>query len=98
MHDARALLEKTREAIVIGQFDRLKNLIDATDDLLSQLPGATAEELAAIRSCAARNQGLIRAALAGLRPSASLDGSFSGYGTDGRRIAGSTGPAIERRA
>ncbi|KFI33516.1 hypothetical protein CG51_14100 [Haematobacter missouriensis] len=98
MCDALALMEATREAIVIGRFEQLTVLIDATDDLLSHLPCASEEELAMMRSRALRNQGLIRAALTGLRLSVSLNGSFSAYGTDGRRITDSTGPAIERKA
>ncbi|OWJ76954.1 hypothetical protein [Haematobacter genomosp. 1] len=98
MRNALALMEATREAIVAGRFERLTDLIDATDYLLAQLPRASGEELAIVRARALRNQGLIRAALTGLRSSASLNGSFSAYGTDGRRITDSTGPAVERKA
>lgn len=98
MHEALKLLEETREALVAGRFDQLTHLVPATDTALSRLSHASAEELAVIRAHATRNQSLIRAAQAGMRAAAPASREFGTYGTDGRRIAEATGPAVERKA
>ena len=104
-----ALLNAEREALMVGDFERISSLLEQKEALVDELrsTGTTAEALTPLRTRLRRNQELFDQALAGIRNVAARLGdlnrvrkSVETYDSKGKKqmISGTATRTLERRA
>lgn len=97
------LLDRSRAAVMAGDFDALAGLAAETDAALQRFRPRDGAELTSLVRKAAQNAAMLQAAAAGLRAArdrlreiGTLQRSI-GYDGQGRRVGHQTGGALTRR-